>query len=63
MQTTISKIRQATSRDEIITVLADAGINFNAPVGLLMREARRNKEFVKLDLIHLANQRIQGMKK
>lgn len=61
MKSATTLIRQANTRDEIISILADNGISFNAPIGLLMRQARKEQEWVKLDLLHLANQKMQGM--
>lgn len=60
MTANLKKINYANNRDEVISVLEEAGIALNAPIGVLMREARKSNNSDHLRLLFLAKQKIES---
>jgi hypothetical protein len=53
------RVRNALTRDEVVTILEEQGIKFTSHFGLQMREARKEQNWKKLDLLSIASTKLK----
>jgi ribosomal protein L19E len=59
MITPAQRIRNALTRDEVVRILDEQGIKVAPHFGLMMREARKNQDWKKLDLLAVASTKLK----